>query len=77
MPDPQQFTELDHFEVDPRSVRLLDEDFCRERPIDFRLSVVPGPADDALEKARAGLIPLAEILRAVPYRSWKTGRDGG
>ncbi|HUP43659.1 MAG TPA: secretion system protein E, partial [Thermoanaerobaculia bacterium] len=24
--------------------------------------------DDALEKARSGLIPLSEVLRAVPYR---------
>jgi len=24
--------------------------------------------DDALDKARAGIIPLSEVLRAVPYR---------
>jgi hypothetical protein len=24
--------------------------------------------DDALEKARAGVVPLSEVLRAVPYR---------
>jgi general secretion pathway protein E/type IV pilus assembly protein PilB len=29
--------------------------------------------DDALEKARAGLIPLSEILRAVPYRILEGG----
>ncbi|HEX6203523.1 MAG TPA: GspE/PulE family protein [Thermoanaerobaculia bacterium] len=27
------FTELDQFEVDPRSVQLLDEGFCRERQV--------------------------------------------
>ena len=32
MPD-RTFTELEHFEVDPRSVRLLDEAFCRERQV--------------------------------------------
>ncbi len=29
--------------------------------------------DDALAKARAGLVPLAEILRAVPYRILEVG----
>jgi type II secretory ATPase GspE/PulE/Tfp pilus assembly ATPase PilB-like protein len=29
--------------------------------------------DDALDKARAGLVPLAEILRAVPYRILEGG----
>jgi type II secretory ATPase GspE/PulE/Tfp pilus assembly ATPase PilB-like protein len=29
----RDFTELDQFEIDPRSVRLLDEAFCRERQV--------------------------------------------
>jgi hypothetical protein len=29
--------------------------------------------DDALAKARAGLVPLSEILRAVPYRILEGG----
>jgi hypothetical protein len=29
--------------------------------------------DDALDKARAGTIPLTEILRAVPYRIVESG----
>jgi type II secretory ATPase GspE/PulE/Tfp pilus assembly ATPase PilB-like protein len=33
MPSSPDFTELDQFEIDPRSVRLLPEDFCRERQV--------------------------------------------
>jgi general secretion pathway protein E len=33
MTHPHDFTELEHFEIDPRSVRLLDEEFCRERQV--------------------------------------------
>jgi type II secretory ATPase GspE/PulE/Tfp pilus assembly ATPase PilB-like protein len=29
--------------------------------------------DDALAKARAGLVPLSEILRAIPYRILEAG----
>jgi general secretion pathway protein E/type IV pilus assembly protein PilB len=31
--------------------------------------------DDALEKARAGVIPLSEVLRAVPYRMLQDRQD--
>jgi type II secretory ATPase GspE/PulE/Tfp pilus assembly ATPase PilB-like protein len=33
MSHPHDFTELEHFTVDPPSVRLLDEEFCRERQV--------------------------------------------
>ncbi|HSL84283.1 MAG TPA: ATPase, T2SS/T4P/T4SS family, partial [Thermoanaerobaculia bacterium] len=44
MPPPSDFTELDHFEIDPRSVRLLPEDFCRERQV-----VVLGRVEEGAE----------------------------
>lgn len=38
----QEFTELDHFEIDPRSVRLLPEELCRERQVVVLGTVEPG-----------------------------------
>jgi hypothetical protein len=36
------FSELDHYAVDPRSVRLLDEALCRERQVVVLGVVEPG-----------------------------------
>jgi len=37
----------------------------RERALEKGMKTL---LDDALEKARAGVIPISEVLRAVPYR---------
>jgi type II secretory ATPase GspE/PulE/Tfp pilus assembly ATPase PilB-like protein len=42
MSAPTEFTELDHFEIDPRSVRLLDEEYCRQRQVVVLGAVEPG-----------------------------------
>jgi hypothetical protein len=45
MSPPPDFTELDHFEIDAASVRLLDEGFCRERQVVVLGRVEPGGRD--------------------------------
>jgi type II secretory ATPase GspE/PulE/Tfp pilus assembly ATPase PilB-like protein len=45
----------------------------RERALEKGMKTL---LDDALEKARAGTIPLSEVLRAVPYRMLEAGRNG-
>jgi type II secretory ATPase GspE/PulE/Tfp pilus assembly ATPase PilB-like protein len=52
MTRPQDFTELDHFEIDPRSVRLLDEAFCRERQVVILGTVAP----DGEEPVTVGML---------------------
>ncbi|HEX2251810.1 MAG TPA: GspE/PulE family protein [Thermoanaerobaculia bacterium] len=60
------FTELDHFEIDPRCVRLLDEDFCREREV-----VVLGPVEPGNEApVTLGMVHPARrsVVREVAAR---------
>ncbi len=58
MTEPGNFTELDQFEIDPRSVRLLDEEFCRRREV-----VVLGVVD------RDGDGPVTVGMREAGRRS--------
>ena len=51
MPDSHDFTELDQFEIDPRSVRRLPEDFCRERGV-----VVLGLLEDGDGEVTVGMV---------------------
>ena len=53
---PRDFTELDQFEVDPRSVRLLDEDFCRERQVVVLGKVEAGDPADGEGEVTVGMV---------------------
>lgn len=66
MAPPRVFTELDQFEIDPRSVRRLDEDFCRKLQV-----VVLGVFDpDAEEPMPVGMLEPARrsVVREVASR---------
>jgi len=61
MTDPGHFTELDQFEIDPRSVRLLDEEFCRRRQV-VVLGVV-GRGEGAQERDEPVTVGMVEAGR--------------
>jgi hypothetical protein len=73
MPSPNDFTELDQFEIDPRSVRLLPEDFCRERQV-VVLGVVSGGDPEAevpvgmVEPRRLSLLKEVKSRLGRPVR---------
>ena len=83
MTRPSDFTELDQFEVEPRSVRLLPEDFCRERMV-VVLGRVERDGDGAvtvgmIDPSRRGLARevagrLGRTVRPVRLNAFEIGR---
>jgi type II secretory ATPase GspE/PulE/Tfp pilus assembly ATPase PilB-like protein len=72
MAHPPHFTELDQFEVDPRSVRLLEQDFCRERQV-VVLGVVERGSEEPvtvgmIEPSRRSLAREVEARLGRPVR---------
>jgi type II secretory ATPase GspE/PulE/Tfp pilus assembly ATPase PilB-like protein len=83
MSPPPDFTELDHFEIDAASVRLLDEGFCRERQVVVLGRVEPGGRDPVtvgmLEPTRRSLARevatrLGRTVRPVRLNAFEIGR---
>ena len=75
MTRPSDFSELDQFEVDPRSVRLLPEGFCRERMV-----VVLGKvALDGDEPVAVGMLDASRrgLAREVAGRLGRTVKPVG
>ena len=83
MASSDHFTELEQFEVDPRSVRLLPEAFCRERQV-VVLGAVARDGDEpvtvgVLEPARRSLARevatrLGRTVRPVRLNAFEIGR---
>jgi len=66
-----EFTELDQFEIDPRSVRLLDEAYCRQRQVVVLGVVAPGDGPvtvGMLVPARRSLVREVEARLGRPVR---------
>ncbi len=65
MTAPRGFTELDQFEIDPRSVRLLEAEFCRERQV-----VVLGAVEAGQGPVNVGMLEpqRRSVLREVEAR---------
>ncbi len=75
MPPRHDFTELDQFEIDPRSVRLLDEAFCRQRQV----VVLGAVAADGDEPVTVGMLEPGRrsLAREVASRLGRTVRPVG
>jgi type II secretory ATPase GspE/PulE/Tfp pilus assembly ATPase PilB-like protein len=68
----KDFSELDQYEIDPRSVRLLDEGFCRERQVVVLGAVEPGGEEPVtvgmLEPARRSVAREVAARLGRPVR---------
>ena len=73
------FSELEHYDVDPRSVRLLDEGFCRDRQVVVlgRVEAGDGPVTVGMLQpsrrslAREGATRLGRSVRPVRLNAWE------
>ncbi|HUO87180.1 MAG TPA: type II/IV secretion system protein, partial [Thermoanaerobaculia bacterium] len=83
MPHRHEFTELEHFEIDPPSVRLLDEEFCRERQVVVLGAVERGGAEPVtvgmVAPRRRSVVRevsarLGREVRAVRLNAFEIGR---